>query len=211
MSKKPRPENLKTRKEIAKIIGRIPAYVGVLINRDKKLIEENKLIDVDNRINKKYLMQFQLKDIAIEESQEKRKVKRNENGNQKEINFTNLQELDEKKKEADLELIQIKIKKENLDYLKKQGLMIEVDEAQRIMLTGGKLLTDRFRDNAKKYILNLSAKYKIPPKDMALIQKHFDSDLINKSIEEYNKLIQKECKAAAKHYSGTLLRGESKL
>jgi len=190
--------NLLTRKEIAALIKKTPQYIGVQIKRGH-LIEENKRIDTDNKKNKVFLNKFITKEI-IEENEE--------DLNDESLNGINKSNIDYVIKQHDLKLKQVKLKKEILDFQKKESKLIEVIESKDIMQRAIIVLSNQYRQSSKQYLIELLAKYNIPEKDLAGIQKWFD-ETINNAIKESKDLINTECRIVSDSYSEQLEQGES--
>lgn len=193
--------NLLTRREVASLIQQTPQFIGVHVKRGH-LIEKHKRIDTDLKKNKLFLSKFITKEIERKEVEEKEEAPKTKKG----ISVGNI---DYVIKQHDLKLKKLKIDKEKLDLSKKQAKLIEISEAKEIMNRSIIVLSNQYRQNSKQYILELASKYSIPDTDLAGIQKWFD-DTINKSVNESNLLIKKECAIVADDYSERLNIGESK-
>ena len=194
------PNNL-TRKDIAELISQSPAYIGVMIKRGK-LIEKNKRIDTDNPKNKAFLSKFITREVEKEanESDEDEKEPK-----QKGINTGNI---DYVLKQHDLKLKIVNIEKGRLDLDKKKGKLIEISASIDVMQRAVVVLGSQYRQEAKQFLIELTAKYNIPDTDLAGLQKWFDNT-INKAVKESSELIKTECEIIASEYSDQLNVGES--
>jgi len=194
-----------TRKDIAQLIGKSPQYIGVQIKRGH-LIEKNKRIDTDNSKNKAFLSKFITKEIIKEQEKEEKEVSQKESDTYTGINQSNIDYI---VKQHDLKLKIVKIEKERLDLDKKKGKLVEIDPVSEVMQRAVVVLSNKYIQQSKLFLIELAAKYEIPEGDIASLQKAFDSKM-NEAVKESRGLIISECESVANEYSQTLNVGESK-
>ena len=173
---------LLTRKQIAELTNRTVQAVGNSIRRGH-LIEVDKRISTDNPQNKRHLAKFISRSIKTDES---------ENGS--------ISNLDKLLKEHDLQLKKVKIKKENLDYDKKQAKLINVLDAKDIMIRSIVILSNQYRNTAKQYLIEIAAEFNISDSALPEIQKRFDKT-INQGVLDSKDLIKIECEIMANKFT----------
>lgn len=201
--------NLLTRKQIGELINQSPQTIGKYVHRGK-IVERDKRIDTDHPKNKAFLNKFITKEVEREAEKEPvEDVPDMIKAQYDKVGKVNAGNIDYALKKKDLELKIINIRKGNLDLDKKNGKLIDIKASIDVMQRAVVVLSSQYRQESKTFITELSAKYGIPDKDLAGLQKWFDNT-INKAVAESKDLIKKECEIIADEYSETLNRGESK-
>lgn len=117
--------NLLTRKQVAALIGKKTQQIGVYINRDKKLIEENKKIDTDHPINKAFIAKFTAKNLIEQNNNED-----NPDEDPTTIklgNKINKANVDYEKKKHEVKKLQTEIRLKDLEYKKKKAKVLPLD------------------------------------------------------------------------------------
>lgn len=131
--------NLYTRKQIAELINKDAAYVGMYVHRGK-LIEENKKIDISIPVNRAFIAKFTAKEVNKYYNQESEKIelsekktdkfKTNEDNEEKEdskkqnINASNV---DYVKKQFEIKKLTVETRLKNLELEKKKAKVLPLD------------------------------------------------------------------------------------
>lgn len=212
-------------------------HLNTYISRNKVIIEDDGMIDIDNEINQAFVMSRlsikenndtkqvtppEKKTVAKKpnklkvnsktksfDSEEIKEFEEVDNRSEVEVSKMTMAELQTEKERRTVRKLGEEIELKRIQKEKLMGVVIPTDVVKSVFARQMKAVTTAFYQGVKDITITTAHRFKASKQDIGDMNKEL-IDIINASIKESRELGLKEIESIVNEYSDTRLQGEKK-